>query len=945
MSTPDLQSILIAAERLANGELAARTGATYDESDIGRLAAAIDALADNIQAHRRHIEQLTRQHRRSLRAHHVLSASNRALLRAEEELAELQEVCRLIVEVGNYPFAWIGYAEQDERKTLRPMAHHGLTGEHLYESGLTWDDRGSGMGAAGIAIRTGQPTLIRNAQQDTRMEPWWDSIRHSNLNTVLALPLQLDESERGVLVIWSSEADAFDQEEIKLLMETGDDLTFAVKVVRARHRQQQVEAAFRRVSHQNALILQAAAEGIYVVDTTGTIQFVNPAATIMLGYSEAELLGRNSHGTIHHTRANGQPYPSRDCPISAAINMGSTIRRVQETFWRKDGTPIQVEVSSTPILDQGELQGAVVMVTDISERARYMAQIERKSNFDDLTGLPNRNLLTDRLRQAIERTRQGKHLLAILVINLNHFRNIIDSLGHSIGDQVLQAVARRLAELEGETDTLARAGGDEFVWAIEIRNEDQAAMAARNALEVLGEPMDIAGREVFISASIGISIYPRDGEDDDTLLKNATTAMHRAKVMVDQRYNFYTTEMNARSLERLDMENALRRALDNGELVLHYQPQVDLATGEIIGAETLLRWRHPQRGMVSPAEFVPLAEVTGMIVPIGEWVLRTACSQNRKWQKAGLPPITVAVNISARQLDAYDIAWLADEVLTETGLDPRFLELELTESMIMSDPDAFIKSTRRLKEMGASLSVDDFGTGYSSLNHLKRFAINRLKIDQSFVRDITHDPNAAAITLAIMALARSMKMYTIAEGVENAAQVAFLRRHGCNEIQGYYFSRPVPAEDFEVLLREQRRLDLPAIQHTPDSLLVVVGGAPDLLKGLHRVHGSADHALLMAENCIDGMNLLAHHEAGVVVADARQSQPDAMDFLSRVKEMYPETVRIAIVHDTMLPAVSGTLQAEEAHIFISHPWEVDTLRETIETAFRHFSSQHYRIEP
>jgi diguanylate cyclase (GGDEF)-like protein/PAS domain S-box-containing protein len=944
MTTPNMQDILTAVERLANGELAARTGVTYDESDIGRLASAIDALADNIQAHRRHIEQLTRQHRRSLRAHLVLSASNRALLRAKEEQGELQEVCRLIVEVGNYPFAWIGYAEQDEMKTLRPMAHHGLSGGHLYENGMTWDDRGTGMGAAGIAIRSGQPTLIRNALQDTRMEPWWEPIRRNHLSTVLALPLQFDEDANGVLVIWSGEADAFDQEEIKLLTETGDDLTFAVKVVRARHRQEQIEAAFRRVSHQNALILQAAAEGIYVVDNTGAIQFVNPAITAILGFGESELLGRNSHRTLHHTRANGQPYPASDCPISAAINMGSTIRRVQETFWRKDGTPILVEVSSTPILDQGELQGAVVMVTDISERARYMAQIERKSNFDDLTGLPNRNLLNDRMRQAIDRMRQAKQLLAILVINLNHFRNIIDSLGHSVGDQVLQTVAGRLADLEGETDTLARAGGDEFVWAIEILNEDQAAMTARNALEKLGEPMGIAGREVFISASIGISIYPRDGEDGDTLLKNATTAMHRAKVMVDQRYNFYTTEMNARSLERLDMENALRRALDHEELVLFYQPQVDLKTGEIIGAETLVRWRHPQRGMVPPGEFVPLAEVTGMIVPIGEWVLRTACNQNRKWQQAGLRPITVAVNISARQLDAYDIAWLADEILTETGLDPCYLELELTESMIMSDPDAFIKSTRRLKEMGASLSVDDFGTGYSSLNHLRRFAVNRLKIDQSFVREITHDPNAAAITLAIMALARSMKMYTIAEGVENAAQVAFLRRQGCDEIQGYYVSRPVPAEEFEVLLRERRRLELPTTQHNPDNLLVVVGGAPDLLKCLHQIHCNADNALISAESCIDGMNLLASHDAGVVVADTRGSQTNAVDFLSKVKEMYPEAVRIAVVHEKDLAAVSETLKAGEAHIFVTHPWEMDMLQDTIDTAFRHFSSQHYRIE-
>jgi diguanylate cyclase (GGDEF)-like protein/PAS domain S-box-containing protein len=936
----NLDDIIAAAEKLADGDLQARTGVVDDGSDTGRLAAAIDNLAESFQAHRRHIEQLTRQHRRSLRAHHILSASNRALLRSTEEAAELHEVTRLIVEVGNYPFTWIGYAEQDETQTIRPMAHYGMAGDHLYEMKLTWADRDTGQGVAGTAIRSGKPLIIRDAPNDPRMAPWHAHARKHGLSSVLGLPLYFNSHVSGVLVVWAVEPDAFDKEEIKLLTETVDDLTFSIETVRARVHQRQVEEAFRHVSHQKALILEAAAEGIYVVDPPGTINFVNPAANTMLGYAPNELLGRNAHDAVHHSMPNGDPYPRESCPISTAIAVGTTVQRVQDTFWRKDGAPVQVEVSSTPIFEDGELKGAVVMVTDISERARYMAQIERKSNFDELTGLPNRNLLNDRLEQALDRCRQEKTMLAILVINLNHFRNIIDSLGHTTGDLVLQAVAQTLYALEGETDTLARAGGDEFVWAIEVDHEEHAAVAAREALEALAQPLNIGEREVFLSASIGIGIFPRDGEDTDTVLKNATTAMHRAKKMDDHRFSFYATEMNARSLERLDLENALRRALENDdELMLYYQPQLSLHTGEIYGAEALLRWQHPQRGMVSPAEFIPIAEASGIIVPLGEWVLRTACRQNKAWQNAGLRDICVAVNMSARQLDAQDIAGLAAKVLQEFGLDPSHLELELTESMIMSDPDAFIGATRKLKDTGIFLSVDDFGTGYSSLNYLKRFSIDRLKIDQSFVRDITHDPNAAAITMAIIALAKSLKMSTIAEGVETAAQLNFLKTRGCDEMQGYYFSRPVPADEFALLLQEQRKLVFPETHHKPQNTILLVDDEPSILSALKRLLRREGYTILTAENGMEGLNLLAGNEVGLVISDARMTPTNGPDFLAKVREMYPDTIRIILSGYTDLQAITEAVNKGEIYKFLTKPWEDEKLLKTIHAAFRHHEEQ------
>jgi len=565
-----------------------------------------------------------------------------------------------------------------------------------------------------------------------------------------------------------------------------------------------------RLSRQNELILTSVGEGIYGADMDGLIYFINPAAASLLGYQRDELMGMDSHATLHHSKPDNSPYPREDCPIHLSLVSGVSIRDVEESLWHKDGSTLPVLFSSVPVMEGGVVVGAVATFQDIRERKRYEAQLERQANFDELTGLPNRNLLTDRLAQALTRCRQDGKKLVVLVLTLGRFKAINDSLGRDIGDQLLRQVAGCLAAISEKIHTLAHSGRDEFVLLADIGENGEAVSLAQQILKALDQPFLMQERELFVSASIGMAMFPQDGEDGEILLKNAAAAMYRAKALGGSSFGFYAVEMNINSLDRLNLENELRRAVERDELLLYYQPQMSLRNGEMIGMEALVRWQHPVRGLVSPAEFIPLAEESGLIVPIGEWVLRTACTQNKAWQLAGLPAMAVAVNLSARQFEAQDMVALTALVLRETGLDPGYLELELTESAAMGNAETFIAVTEALKGLGATLSIDDFGTGYSSLSYLKRFAIDRLKIDQSFVCEIVQDSNSAAIAMAVIALGHGLGLAVIAEGVETEAQLNFLRGHGCDEMQGFYFSKPLAVADFEQLLREGRKLVFPA---------------------------------------------------------------------------------------------------------------------------------------
>jgi diguanylate cyclase (GGDEF)-like protein len=473
---------------------------------------------------------------------------------------------------------------------------------------------------------------------------------------------------------------------------------------------------------------------------------------------------------------------------------------------RKDGSLYPVEVR-LQLFDAEDPPVFVAVITDITDRMEAQMQLQFLAHHDALTSLPNRALFLERLDHALTRARWTKRPLAVLFLDLDRFKNINDTLGHDIGDSTLRVAAKRLTDCVREGDTVARFGGDEFTVLLEdLANSDDVPNVAQKILEALSRPFDVEGREFVVTTSIGISLYPSDGEDSLKLLRNADTAMYRAKEQGRNKYQFYSSEMSAKALEKFMLESSLRHALERQEFLLYYQPQVSLATGKITGVEALLRWQHPELGLVSPAQFIPVAEETGLMKSIDEWVLRTACAQAQAWRSAGLPPLTMIVNLSGRTFNEPRMMETVSQVLASSCFAPGSLELEITESVLMHNAQATVEMLEQLNRMGLKLAVDDFGTGYSSLSYLKRFPIDTLKIDQSFVRDVTTDANDASLVTAIIAMGHALQLHVIAEGVETPEQLDFLRRHGCDGMQGYLFSRPLPAEEIARVLQSGKKL-------------------------------------------------------------------------------------------------------------------------------------------
>jgi diguanylate cyclase (GGDEF)-like protein/PAS domain S-box-containing protein len=442
-------------------------------------------------------------------------------------------------------------------------------------------------------------------------------------------------------------------------------------------------------------------------------------------------------------------------------------------------------------------------IEDVTERRHYQAHIEQQNHFDALTGLANRTLLDERLRNAIEHAQASGGRVTVALVDLDQFKLINDSFGHQSGDALLRVVAQRLKACVRDSDTVARQGGDEFVLVLRnYANDDEITSIMQRVQTSIAQPWLAGRRELQITCSIGIAVYPQDGRSADVLLRNADSAMYKAKETGRNNYQFFTAELNRLVFERLSVERRLRGALVGKQFVLHYQPRVDIRTGRIVAAEALLRWRAPQGGLYGPARFITVAENTGLIVPIGKWVLRTACDQARSWQIQGLRSILVSVNVSPRQFRDGDMVQTVAEALEQSGLPARCLQLELTENTIMDDAEKYVSMLRDLKQLGVQLAVDDFGTGYSSLSYLKRFPVDHLKIDRAFVKDITTDPDDGAIVQTIIALGHKLGMRIVAEGVESEEQREYLQRARCDELQGFYFSKPVPASEFATLLSD-----------------------------------------------------------------------------------------------------------------------------------------------
>jgi diguanylate cyclase (GGDEF)-like protein len=476
---------------------------------------------------------------------------------------------------------------------------------------------------------------------------------------------------------------------------------------------------------------------------------------------------------------------------------------------RKDGSEIYSELYIAPVKDEaGKTEHFVMTQYDVTTAKRYEAELEHRAKYDRLTGLPNRSLLNDRLEQAIAFARARADPVWVVTFDLDNFKYVNDTLGHQAGDLLLRELAPRIAAAVARTDTAGRTGGDEFMLVLTgSTDERQAAAMVHAVMQAVAQPLTLKGHTLVVTCSAGVAAFPADGTDPEILIKHAEIAMYRAKELGRNTEQFYRPAMNERACERLSLESALRNALAHEELELHYQPQVDLASGRVVGMEALVRWRHPQFGMVQPDRFIGLAEETGLIVPIGAWVLCTACKQNKAWQCAGLGHLRIAVNLSARQFADPGLMGVVADVLEENQLDPSDLEIELTESLVMASVDLGIRTMHELKALGVKLSIDDFGTGYSSLAYLKRFPVDALKIDQSFVRDIGASRDDAAMVGAIISLGHDLGMHVIAEGVETEEQLDYLRLRGCDEIQGHYFSRALPSTQVERILREGRGVE------------------------------------------------------------------------------------------------------------------------------------------
>ena len=692
--------------------------------------------------------------------------------------------------------------------------------------------------------------------------------------------------------------------------------------------------------------MDATADGIFLV-SRASLRFVevNATACSMLGYTRAQLLEIGP--TVLGIASLEELAMIYDTIITERMGSDRTERQLRH----QDGSLIQIELTQQA-QRAGEDWIIVGVVRDITERKQAQKRLLQLAHYDALTGLPNRTLFYDSLTKTLALAASEGWSVAVMFLDVDHFKNVNDNLGHAVGDDLLRQVGQRLFDCIRARDTVGRLGGDEF--ALILRNPDgpqNVTALAVKMREALRKPFDLLGHEVFATASIGVALFPEDAADPETLIKFADTAMYRAKQAGRDTFRFFTTQMNTDVVARLELEAALRRAIDDNEFVLHYQPKVDLDTGTISGLEALLRWERPGYGLVSPQQFIPALEETGLIVRVGAWVIAQACRQMRRWLDSPVGRMPIAVNVSGRQFVEGDLENDVLRALKDNGLPEHSLELELTESSLMLNTDRTVAVLSHLKQCGVPISIDDFGTGYSSLAYLRRFPIDTLKIDIAFIRDITTNHDDAAIALTIIRMAHSLRMKVVAEGVETAAQLGYLQHHHCDQIQGYFFSKPLALADIEALILQKNRpstqafdLALQKLHHPPRTLLLV-DDEPEILASMKRMLRPQHFHILTANSGEEGLSLMADHHVDVVISDQRMPNMTGVAFLSIVKERYPEVVRMILSGYADLQSVTAAINQGAVYKFLTKPWDEHQLLTHIEEAFQHktIADENFRL--
>lgn len=726
----------------------------------------------------------------------ALSKTNQALVHLHEETSLFQEICRICVEHGHSTIAFVALVDGDR---ITPRAHAGPAQAFLKNIHILRDpEQAHGQGPVATAVREGQPYICNDFFADSRTGPWRERAAAIETQSTAAFPIRRRGAPIGALSLHMRERNFFDPPLVALLTEMADDVSFALDNIDRERERTAAQAALSASELRMRNLFDQASDGILILTADHRCLDCNRAAASMLGYSRDEMLALNFQQVLA---------PKEQARLAGAVSgVLSGVSYLQE--WeclRKDGSIFVGEVSARAL----DASSYLAIVRDLTERKRAERNLEHLATHDVLTDLPNQRLMHDRIARAVSQAKRGGRQIAVMYVDVDRFKVVNDAYGHAAGDALLVSAAKRLVQLVRDEDTVARQSGDEFVLLLsELRKFSDAYIVAQKVVDGFTEPFEFQGNDVPMGISIGVSVYPQDGEDAEILIGNAEVAMYRAKELGRGTYQFFTQEMSKQTREQVTLETGLRTALAQNELYLVYQPKVDLVQGRIVGSEALLRWTSPGLGHVSPGQFIPVAEESGLIMPIGEWALRTACRQAKEWLDDGLDAGVVSVNLSVRQFLRVNVVDWVLGTLAETGLDPSLLELELTESLIARDTEKVIETINRLKAAGVTISIDDFGTGYSSLAYLKRFKVNTLKIDQSFIRNMLKDPEDAVIPVAVISLAHALGLKVIAEGVETAEHCTFLRQHGCDQIQGYFFSRPVSAGDFGAMVARGRRLEV-----------------------------------------------------------------------------------------------------------------------------------------
>ena len=750
-------------------------------------------------------KQAERKLQRVTNLYKALLETSDAVSRHQERDRMLQEICRVAVEFGGLRMTWIGRVEEG-RARVKMIASAGVGKDYLRDIFVSIDPSlTEGRGLVATTLREGRPLICNDFDADERTAPWRENARRFGFNSMAVFPLREGGSVTSAITHYAADKHFFDDELTALLERMTGEINLALDSIASGQRWAAAEAALLEKQREMETLLSNLPGMAYRCrfDEHWTMEFASEGCQELTGYRPEELLLNRLVSyqdlTCVEERSRVRQEISRAVAARARYTVEYRIidRNGDEKWVWERGLGYYSETGEAVALDG--------FISDITEIKSYRERLEHQASHDTLTGLPNRSLLQERLRQAIAQAMRQKYKLTVAFLDLDNFKYINDSLGHGAGDELLKIVAQRLKSCVRESDTVARLGGDEFVLLLVDHGDAEAINnVMRRVQHQLSEPYFIAGQELNTGGSLGVSVYPDDGTDADVLLKHADAAMYRAKAQGRNSVFFFTAEINAALTERLALEKGLRQALERNEFRLSYQPRMGVASGKLTGAEALVRWEHPEHGLLSPARFIPVAEETGLIVPLGEWILREACMQAQKWRSRGLHLSQVSVNMSARQFSSPTLVEKVAQVLSDTGLSPHCLDLEITESLMMENVEEFTVRLHALKRLGVQLSVDDFGTGYSSLNYLRQFPVDRLKIDRSFVRDIAQDASDAAIVLAVIQLGHVLGLSVTAEGVESGDQLAFLHRHGCDEVQGYYFSEPVSAEEFEGMLTRGR---------------------------------------------------------------------------------------------------------------------------------------------